>query len=69
MNSQAAIDLNISDAEGDADPVIEALKREVDHSLLIEMLKLTPEQRFDRMEKAIAFARECRAAAINAGQK
>ena len=43
--------------------------RDVDYSLLKEMLKLTPEQRFDRMEQAIAFARECRAAAIKAGQK
>jgi hypothetical protein len=50
------------DDEPGSDPVIEALKREVDYSLLAEMLKLTPEQRFQRMESAIQFARECRRA-------
>ena len=37
------------------DPVIEAYKKDVDKTLLIESLKLTVEERIDRLE---AFVRE-----------
>jgi hypothetical protein len=35
------------------DPVIEAYKRDVDRTLIREMLKLTPEQRLIRLERAV----------------
>lgn len=34
------------------DPVIERYRRDVDISLIIETLKLTPEQRIDQLEAA-----------------
>jgi hypothetical protein len=41
--------------DGPRDPVVEAYKKDVDRTLLVESLKLTVEQRIDRLE---AFVRE-----------
>jgi hypothetical protein len=40
------------------DPVIEALKKDVDRTLLRENLKLTVEERFRKFKKFAAFAAE-----------
>jgi hypothetical protein len=40
------------------DPVIEAYKKDVDRTLLRENLKLTVQQRFDKLESFVEFARE-----------
>jgi hypothetical protein len=42
------------------DPVIEAFKRDVDRTLLRENLKLTVQQRFEKLESFVEFARELR---------
>lgn len=47
------------------DPVIEAYKKDVDRTLIREMLKLTPEQRILALEKALEEAVEMRAAMAN----
>lgn len=44
------------------DPVIEALKKDVDRTLLRENLKLTPQQRLDKMQSALRSAVELRKA-------
>ena len=44
------------------DPVIEAYKKDVDRTLLRESLKRTPEERVLRMQSAIDFLDELRAA-------
>lgn len=46
------------------DPVIEAYKKDIDLTLLIENLKLTPEQRLRKLIELQKFAAEIR----NAGQ-
>ena len=42
------------------DPVIEAFKRDVDRTLLRENLKLTPQQRLDKLEEMQRFVEELR---------
>ena len=44
------------------DPVIEAYKKDVDRTLIREMLKLTPEQRILKLQDFVAFAVELREA-------
>lgn len=41
-----------------ADPVIEAYKKDVDRTMLRENLKLTVQERFEKLEKFARFARE-----------
>ena len=45
-----------------ADPVIEAYKKDVDRTLIREMLKLTPEQRVLKLQDFVALAIELREA-------
>lgn len=45
-----------------ADPVIEAYKKDVDRTLIRENLKLTVEERFERLTAHQRFARELREA-------
>jgi len=40
------------------DPVIEAYKKDVDRTLIREMLKLTPEERLLKLQDFVAFAIE-----------
>lgn len=47
------------------DPVIEAYKKDVDRTLIRENLKLTVEQRFEKLMSWLEFAEELR----RAGQK
>ena len=42
------------------DPILGLLKKDIDYTLLIENLRRTPAQQFEQMERAIAFAVECR---------
>ena len=44
------------------DPVIEAYKKDVDITLLRENLKLTPDQRMDKLQAALRFIEEIQAA-------
>jgi hypothetical protein len=44
------------------DPVIEAYKKDVDRTLLRENLKLTPEQRIERLINVLRFQEERRGA-------
>lgn len=44
------------------DPVIELYKSQLDHSLIRESLRLTPEQRIDRLQAMVRFAEELHAA-------
>jgi hypothetical protein len=46
------------DADPDRDPLIEALKRDLDMSLLRRNLKLTPQQRIDQLVEMQRFAAE-----------
>jgi hypothetical protein len=43
-------------------PVIEAYKKDVDRTLLRENLKLTPDQRLDKLQSFVRFADDLRAA-------
>jgi hypothetical protein len=45
-----------------SDPVIEAYKKDVDRTLIREMLKLTPEQRVLKLQDFVACALELRKA-------
>ena len=47
----------------DVDPVIEAYKKDVDVTLLIASLRLTPAERLDRMQAFAKFLEELRGAA------
>jgi len=49
------------------DPVIEAYKKDVDRTLLLENLKLTMEQRMEKFESFMAFLEEIRGSARKAG--
>jgi hypothetical protein len=49
-------------AQFEPDPVIEAYKRDVDRTLIRENLRLTVEERFDRLMKLQQFAEELRRA-------
>jgi hypothetical protein len=51
------------------DPVIEAYKKDVDRTLIREMLKLTPEQRILRLERAVEDIVEMQRAAAAAGTR
>lgn len=48
------------------DPVIEAYKKDVDVTLLIENLKLTPEQRLRKLISVLAACEQLRAAMLQA---
>jgi hypothetical protein len=50
------------DTPENQDALIEAYKREIDRSLLRESLKLTVEQRFERLMRLQRFAEELRKA-------
>ncbi|MES1157658.1 MAG: hypothetical protein ABUL67_01035 [Haliangium ochraceum] len=54
-----------SDSESDRDPLIEALVRDVDMSLVLRNLKLAPQQRMDQLIELQHFA----AALAEAGRK
>lgn len=45
------------------DPVIEAYKKDVDRTLLRENLKLTPEQRLEKLQDFMRFLESVRGAA------
>jgi hypothetical protein len=47
-------------AELEPDPVIEAYKQDVDRTLIRENLKLTPDQRLQKMISVLRFAEEVR---------
>ena len=49
------------------DPVIEAYKKDVDRTLLREMLKLTPQQRSEKFASFMELAYEMRAAGERMG--
>jgi len=49
------------------DPVIEAYKKDVDRTLLIENLKLTPQERSEKFESAMELVWELRRAAAERG--
>jgi hypothetical protein len=45
------------------DPVIEAYKRDIDRTMLIENLKLTPQQRSEKFQRAMVLVFELRRSA------
>jgi hypothetical protein len=45
------------------DPVIEAYKRDIDRTMLIENLKLTPQQRSEKFQRAMDLVFELRRSA------
>jgi hypothetical protein len=49
------------------DDIIEVYKKDVDRSLLREALRLTPEQRLERLYELVRFAEELREAGKRAG--
>ena len=49
------------------DPVIEAYKKDVDRTLLIENLKLTPQERSEKFESAMELVWELRRSAASRG--
>lgn len=51
------------------DPVVEAYKKDIDVTLLIESLKLTPQQRVLNLMKLQVFARELQLATKRASRK
>lgn len=46
----------------DPDPVVEAYKKNVDRSLIRQNLRLTVQERFDKLEQMGAFAQDLRQA-------
>ena len=54
--------------EFEPDPVIEAYKKDVDRTLIRENLKLTPEQRLDKLMQLQEFAEELRRAGREASK-
>lgn len=52
--------------EPSPDPVIEAYKRDVDRSLIRENLRLTVEERFQKLMRLIEFAEELKKAGAEA---
>ncbi len=51
------------------DPIIEAYKKDVDRTLLIENLRLTPQQRFDRFASFMESVMELKKAGEEARRK
>lgn len=51
------------------DPVIEAYKKDIDRTLLRENLKLTPEQRLQKLFRLQRFAQELREAGRRARER
>ena len=47
-----------ADPDSDRDPLIEALKRDIDMTLLERNLRLTPQQRIDQLVEMQRFAAE-----------
>lgn len=60
-------DLDASDLSEYVDPVIEAYKKDIDLTLIRENLKLTVEQRLEKLMALQRFAEELRRAGQNAG--
>ena len=60
MSSESGVNDQRPPAE--ADPIIEAYKKDIDRSLIRENLRLTVEQRFERLMKLQEFAAELRKA-------
>jgi hypothetical protein len=56
-------------SRGGDDPLIEALKKDVDRTLLRESLKLTPRQRSEKFVRFMKFLDELRAAGRRAREK
>ena len=54
-----------AEPDSDRDPLIEALKRDIDMTLLERNLKLTPQQRIDQLVEMQRFAAEL----VEAGRK
>ena len=54
-----------ADQDSDRDPVVEALKRDIDITLLERNLKMTPQQRIDQLVEMQRFAAEL----VEAGRK
>lgn len=52
--------------EPSPDPVIEAYKRDVDRTLIRENLRLTVEERFQKLMRLIEFAEELKKAGVEA---
>lgn len=48
------------------DPVVEVYKRDVDRTLLLRNLSLTPTERIEQLQQFVAFAGELRAAKVAA---
>lgn len=57
------------DEQLDKDPVIEAYKRDVDRTLIRENLRLTVEERFEKLRRLQQFAAELRRAGRERGQE
>jgi hypothetical protein len=57
--------VGLAEHDNDRDPVVEALKRDIDVTLLQRNLKLTPQQRLDQLIEMQRFA----AAVAEAGRK
>jgi hypothetical protein len=55
--------------EDDRDPLIEALKRDIDMTLLHRNLKLTPQERLDQLVEMQRFAAELAAAGRKARER
>ena len=64
-------DVLVDDVEPDQDrdPLIEALKRDIDMTLLERNLKLTPQQRIDQLVEMQRFAAELAAAGRKARER
>ena len=54
-----------ADPDSDRDPLIEALKRDIDMTLLERNLKMTPQQRINKLVEMQRFAAEL----VEAGRK
>jgi hypothetical protein len=70
MKDMAADRVPSSKAPGERsslDDIIDMYKKDVDRSLLREALKLTPEQRLERLYELVRFAEELREAGKRAG--
>jgi hypothetical protein len=58
-----------SNRDIEPDPVIEFYKKDIDRTLLRENLRLTVEQRFEKLMKLLQFAEELRRAGRQARQQ
>ena len=67
MPAEARRGPQVAEARTGSDPVIEAYKRDIDRTLLRENLKLTVEERFEKLRQLQRFAAELRQAGRQAG--